>query len=562
MTMKLNKFIYPVIGIAALAMTTGCIEEINPETSYVTGKQAADAPNSYTNFVAAVTNDLCGRYNYWPEQKFPFDFGYPSFFLMRDIEGQDIVPTADIWTNYSGWYSCGTSIMPGYAACQFPFAVHYQWVKNCNTVISLYNAGPTEEKESGAGIAYAVRAMLYLDLARMYGEKTYQQDVEAPTVPIVTESTTLSEYPFNARATNKKMFEFILEDLDAAETLLANYNRPDKYTPDVSVVYGLKARAYQSMGLWNEARNYAVAAQQGYAPLTQDQYLDRNTGFNTPNASWMFAVQFKSADEAIIGNDADSSWGSLMCLDMFHHDGDGCGYASNYGRQNVIDRHLYNTIPHSDFRKQCFIDFSAAELEGQALVDLCANYSDYPEELAATPVGSDYSWGMGGFSMKFRPNGGKAGREDQFIGFLVSVPLMRYEEMKLIEIEATGMIDEGQGKNALIEFALTRDPNYTYGTHNEQYYGNNTLFQNEVWWQRRVELWGEGFATFDIKRFGKGIIRSYEDTNHLDSYQWNIETTPQWMTLLFGGTEPSNNYALVQNPIPVPPTKNSPLYVF
>ena len=32
--------------------------------------------------------------------------------------------------------------------------------------------------------------------------------------------------------------------------------------------------------------------------------------------------------------------------------------------------------------------------------------------------------------------------------------------------------------------------------------------QNELWWQRRVELWGEGFATFDIKRLQKGIIRS------------------------------------------------------
>ena len=89
------------------------------------------------------------------------------------------------------------------------------------------------------------------------------------------------------------------------------------------------------------------------------------------------------------------------------------------------------------------------------------------------------------------------------------------------------MQDEARGKQLLIDFAKTRDPNFTYGQHNDAYYNNSTsAFQNEVWWQRRVELWGEGFSTFDIKRLNKGIIRSYAGTNHTENARWNVGRNP------------------------------------
>ncbi len=102
---------------------------------------------------------------------------------------------------------------------------------------------------------------------------------------------------------------------------------------------------------------------------------------------------------------------------------------------------------------------------------------------------------------KFRLSGGTDGHNNQRVGFSVAVPMMRVEEMILIEAEAAGMQSEGRGRQIRTDFATSRDPNYIYGTHNEAY-GNTATspFQNEVWWQRRVEFWGEGMATFDIKR--------------------------------------------------------------
>lgn len=556
-----------------LAPATGCIEMIDPETNIVTVDQAANAPNGYNNFVSALTS-ITGQFFYWPEKQYPFDFGYPAFYLCRDVMGSDIALTYDgSW--WGTWAYSDQGLGPRYAVCQLPWTVYYAWIKNCNTVIAL--GGDDAEHNTGMGIAYAMRAMMYMDLARMFAEKPYSMDKsserESLTVPIVTEQTSVSDLAHNPRATNEVMWQFIIDDLDQAEKLLAGYVRPNVYTPDVSVVYGLKARAYQWMGEWANAEKYAHDAQAGYTPLTGAQYNDRVTGFNTPNASWMMGTTFKSDDATILENDGDSSWGSAMAIEIFHQGGAGCGYAANYGQQLAIDYHLYQTIPATDFRKLAFIDFSINEmydehgLPTEEAIKLCSQYSDYPEELATIPPADAYQYGIGGLSTKFRAAGGRVGRENQYVGFVMAVPMMRVEEMMLIEAEAAGMQNQAKGIELLTNFAKTRDPQYVYGTHNEAY-GNpdNTEFQNEVWWQRRVELWGEGQSMFDYKRYQKGIIRSYEGTNHLDGYQWNTindaKRTPQWMTFCIGGTEPSYNYDLIQNPIPVAPVGNSAPYVW
>ena len=124
------------------------------------------------------------------------------------------------------------------------------WIKSCNTVISLAGENPEADKVAGAGIAYAMRAMFYMDIARMFGMSTYARDKSSITVPIIKENTTLTDITDNPRATNEEMWAFILSDLDKAETYLADYKRSDVYTPDLSVVYGLKARAYLTMEDW------------------------------------------------------------------------------------------------------------------------------------------------------------------------------------------------------------------------------------------------------------------------------------------------------------------------
>ena len=548
-----------LVYIAALALTTvttlnSCIKEIDPQSSTVTRDQAAAAPGAFDNFVASITSSLNGEFTYSGASQYPWDFGYPSFFLQRDVMGQDIAIETSGSEWYTTWYSSGTGLGPTYAVCQLPWTYYYGWIKNCNNVLSVAGEEFSDDQKSGVGIAYAMRAMFYLDLARMYAPETYAKNPEAETVPIVTGTLSLTDATENPRATNREMFEFILSDLDKAEALLADYERANVYTPDQSVVYGLKARAYLTMEDWANAEKYAKLAQTGYSVMNESEYLSQTDGFNKPNGSWMFGLTFRSSDPNITENDADSSWGSQMIIEVSPSE---CGYSANYVGPKRIDAHLYSTIPETDFRRMCWIDPAIDELDTEdAIIEALSAYSDDPEGVFNTGYNVSARGSVGCMPVKFRPKDGE--HANQYIAFTVAVPLMRVEEMKLIEAEAAGMQNEARGIDLLTEFAKTRDANYEYGTHNEAYYNSSTgKFRNEVWWQRRVELWGEGFATFDIKRLQKGIIRSYEGTNHVDGYQWNQETTPQWMNLCIIQSETNNNSACTNNPTPVPPSGNS-----
>lgn len=551
------------IATFTLSSLTGCIEEYEPEgyDNYVTTDQASQAPGAFDNFVNNITSSLSGQFTYSGSKMYPWDFGYTSFFLQRDVMGQDIALANDgSW--YQTWYASGIALGPRYAACQLPWTYYYGWIKNCNTVLSLGGENPDEKFKAGEGIAYAMRAMFYMDLARMYAPETYGKNKEALTVPLITEKGTEDMYN-NPRLTNEKMFEFILSDLDKAEEYLAGYKRENKYTPDLSVVYGLKARAYLTMEDWANAEKYAKLAQQGYTEMTGEEYTSKTTGFNTANSSWMFATHFKSDDPNLRDNDGDTSWASQMIIEIGGSKGE-CGYAANYGYPLVVDRHLYETIPATDFRKNCFVDFNIDNLKTNAeKLEALAKYSNEPSYiLKAGAAATTYGGNVGGLSVKFRPVNGACDQPLAIAG-AVDVPLMRVEEMKLIEIEAAGMQNESKGIEMLTEFAKKRDPQYEYGKHNEAYGNTSTSkFQNEVWWQRRVELWGEGFATFDIKRLNKGIIRSYANSNHFDGDKWNTTKVPDWMTLCIVGSEADVNHALVNNPTPIAPTENSEEYVW
>lgn len=548
----MKKILISFLTVAfGLSVVTSCIEEINPQSSTVTKDQAANAPGSYDNFVSGLTSSLVGKFKFGSDK--PFDFGYPTFYQIRDVMGQDIALSYDgHW--YQAWYTSGTALGPQYLYCQVPWTYYYGWIKNCNTVLSLAGAEPSADKITGAGIAYAMRALFYMDLARMFAQETYAIDKNAETVPIVTEATALSDLANNPRATNEKMWEFILSDLEKAEEYLAGYERPNKYTPDVSVVYGLKARAYLVMEDWVNAEKYAKLAQNGYTLMTEVDYTSRETGFNTPNSSWMFGLTYKDNDDNIKDNDGDSSWGSFMCLEV---NGSECGYASSYGHKLLIDRHLYETIPANDFRKKCFVDFKIDELgTKEEQIEALSAYSDYPEWVYDS--GHKESSVVGGLSLKFRAAGGEEGHYNQYKGFVVAVPIMRVEEMYLIEAEAAGMQNEANGIALLTKFAKTRDASYEYGKHNEAYGNQSTsAFRNEVWWQRRVEFWGEGLATFDIKRLNKGIIRSYANTNHLENARWNTTEPPVWMDFCIVQSETNYNLSCTNNPTPIPPTSDS-----
>jgi len=547
-----------LVTLCSVVLAAGCIKETFPQTSSATASQVAAAPGAFDGFVDALTARLAGFPTYGGGTD-ANDFGMSRFFIAWDSMGQDLVQPGLTNGWFNSWYII-QALGPTYANSQYAWTLYYKEIKNCNNVISLAGETPESDKVVGAGLAHFYRAYWYMDLAQMFATKPCYMDESAETVPWVDETMSPLELGENPRATNADMFAHIIADLDKAETYLAGYTRSDKYLPDVSCVYGAKARAYLLMGDWANARDYAKKAQAGYSIMDEATYTDWDNGFNTPNASWMLALRFKSDDPCIQNNDADSSFGSWMIMEI-NPSTSGCGYAANYGRPIQIDRHLYETVPATDFRKKCFADFAINDMEKEEALEALSAYTKHPDWIYNTNKNNGNP--NGGTNFKFRPNGGDAGRDNQYIGFTISIPMMRVEEMYLIEAEAAGRMNESEGITLLTNFAKTRDASYEYGTHTDAYYNTASgQFINEVWWQRRIEFWGEGLATKDIKRLQKGVIRSYPNTNHVETYRYNVDHTPDWMNLCIVQTETNYNKACTNNVDPVKPAGDSEEYVW
>ena len=82
---------------------------------------------------------------------------------------------------------------------------------------------------------------------------------------------------------------------------------------------------------------------------------------------------------------------------------------------------------------------------------------------------------------------------------------------------------------------------------NPKYTCNKTKVEDvveEIVFQKRVELWGEGQTLWDIKRLNYSVERGYNNTNWIKAARFNTEGRPAWMNLVFVQTEGNSNEAL------------------
>lgn len=516
-----------MLSIVALALlSTGCSKEVEPQGGTATREQVAGSTNAIMSYIAGI-NAFMNNYNtggganHW-------DFGYPALIVQREMMGQDIAYPGN-YGQWNSWYGVTIALGPDYAVCQYPWRWYYRLVLQTNNIIELVPDpdGATKENVWALGSAYFYRAFAYFDMGRLYLSGSYANNPEGLTVPIVTPET---ENPRNnPRVPASQLFQFVLEDLKKAEIYLADYVAPNENTPSLQVVYGMFARVYLEIGEWALAEQYAKLAQQGYSPLTEGQWTDPINGFNTPsnNNSWMFCTTATSNNDVV--KTGIINWTSHMTTEQTY--GYGGPGAEDY---MAIDQHLFSLIPATDFRKKSY--------KGAAGVT-----SNFPY----------YSYIPTYGSVKFRP--AKAGYTDFTVGSASAVPLMRVEEMMLIEAEAATRQDMARGKQLLETFVKTyRNPAYTSTG------SSPDLVVSEIWLQRRIELWGEGFSLFDIKRLNKPVIRSYSGTNHRVGYRFNTDAQPSWMNFCIVRTEFNNNVAVdpaQNNPAPVTP-KDSPNHVW
>ena len=117
---------------------------------------------------------------------------------------------------------------------------------------------------------------------------------------------------------------------------------------------------------------------------------------------------------------------------------------------------------------------------------------------------------------------------------------MRVEEMYFIEAEAAAQQNPAEGVNLLNSFMQSyRDASYRCLKSSKE------DVVEEIVFQKRVELWGEGQSFFDVKRLNMPVTRGYAGTNHQEIARFNTTTRPAWMNICIVLNEEDNNQALI-----------------
>jgi hypothetical protein len=520
MKFNITKLFAGVFCATSLFSMTGCLDETFPTDSALESQlQNAGAKGTEALMWAmpAFLNNhatLSSDYHY--------DWGYGAIMHIRDVMTGDMTVVATGYDWFSPWAEC-TGIGETTARAQFIWNYYYKFIKTANSFLATVDtASVSTEAELGMiGVAHAYRALAYLDMAQMFeflpNEKLDTinlagNNVHQLTVPIVTEETTEQAARNNPRATRVEMAEFILSDLDFAEELIAKHKIASKVIPHLDAVYGLKARYYMWLGDYENAKKYARLAIDNNtgAVMTREDCLSTTSGFNDPT-KWMWASTTQKEDDVV--RTGIINWASWMSPEAQY------GYNAA-GATSMIDASMYARIKDTDFRKLMY-----KAPEGGALV----GKEVFIDEEFATNL-PEYAM------VKFRPNEGNT--QEYTVGSSSSFPLMRIEEMYFIEAEAAEHVTPGAGLALLADFMTTyRDEKYVVNSFVDPI--------NEIVFQKRVELMGEGLSFYDYKRLNMGVTRNYEGTNVDSKRAFNTKGRPAWMNLCIVQTEKNNNAALV-----------------
>lgn len=505
--MKKNKIVkFAAALLCAPVLLSSCIEETFPEGGNVTSGQISESPFAMEDIAASIPTILITNYLNMGDH---FDFGYPGIFGATDRMVGEVFPVSQNLPGgnqyYDRWQAWLYPDMGGLSATgwtDFFYLNYYQFIYSANEVISI--ASQSESGGVALGIAKAFRAMCYLDMARMYDplpakapdRPSYESELEAVkglTVPIVREGATLEQLENNPRATREEMFNFILSDLTDAESLLADYQPASKTMPSQAVVYGLLARTYLWLGGFEETYEGFVTGTEAYKKaaeyarkainasgctiMTESQWLDPKTGFNTVNSSWMWAMI--QTTDTVLNN--LFSWAAHMSLEAVY----GYGYVAQPG----ISVFSYERISDTDFRKKSYVTADRSYAAAQPYMSLTE------EEFKTVAPYASY---------KFHTAGGE--KSNFTIANVVDIPMMRVEEMYLIEAEATAHYDEATARTLLTSFMAHRDPNYRIPA-------ATTDLVEEIIFQKRIEFWGEGIIYYDMKRLNMSMHNADTGTN-------------------------------------------------
>jgi hypothetical protein len=347
-------------------------------------------------------------------------------------------------------------------------------IAKANAIINLFPEEPAEDNivaRAGLGQALAIRGLSYYYLIQLFqqsatGDATV---LDLPGVPLkfANSEEIENKEELNGRNTVGRIHTQIEDDLIRAVELLEGYERPVKYYVDQAVAQGFLARYYLLVGKWQEAAETAALALEtgakspdAIAIMSPSQLHD---GFmDISNQEWMWGFDHTTETQTTY-----ASWFSMISNIA-------PGYAGLNYAPRLIDKDLYDKIAKSDERRTLFNDANGK-----------------PDAKGDFNRAQDLPYA----NLKFGDKG----------DWTMDYVYMRAAEMVLIEAEAKAHLEDGTGAAIALKKLLSqRDPKWS----------KSSVTVDEIFLQRRIELWGEGFNFFDFKRLNKEVNRDYAGSNH------------------------------------------------
>ncbi|MFS4466893.1 RagB/SusD family nutrient uptake outer membrane protein [Maribacter sp. 2210JD10-5] len=428
--------------------------------------------------------------------------GISALMLQNENLGEDYVNTAranNWFISTSGWQD-HTNVTS--ANNLFPYRTYYRIIRNANVIINgAENAtGEEAERDAALGQALTYRAWAHFQMVQLYGQR-YMPGGGNSQLGIPIRLTPDNE-PL-ARNTVEEVYAQVNQDLDDAIAVLSDYNRPNKSHLDISVARGLKARVALVQGNYGIAADFASQAKEGYELMDNDTYFNNFSDYS--NVEWMWGSFIQEDQTDVFGN-----YGAYISRNFS---------SSNIrGNPKAISSLLYDEISDTDIRKRLWDPTGEHPILPPG-IEISSRHSRQP-----------YT------NQKFIAAGTGDSRMD--------VPYMRAAEMYLIEAEALSYSDETAARQVLFELASNRDPNYILSTNSGQ------ALKEEIYVQRRVELWGEGFRFYDLKRLDLPLNRN--GANHSADLISDVFDVPagdsRWQWLIPQDALNANPL-LVQNPL-------------
>ena len=386
-----------------------------------------------------------------------------------------------------------------------PWHVYYMIIGNANSIIE------NVEKASGLQTdldyihaqALTYRAYAYYYLSQLYGRRWVDAGAPESKAVVLRLDTSTGDQPL---CTLSELYDQIYADLDEAISL---YNKSyDRKSTDVmgkDVAYAIYSRIALAKQDWKKAYDMskAVIDSKGYSLMSVDEY---RKGFCHANNEWIWYL---------VGNEQED----LYYYSFAAYVGWNVQASQCRTYPKCMSKQIYTQIPTTDIRKKMFLDpdnpyygeapetpskisYTAAsgKISATASVNLAYQYAkdvDFLNGHAGFPLTTFTPY----IYMQF-----KFAKDSKVVGTAITdVPLMRLSEMYLNAAEAAcmqGNVTEAKKLMTELVKNTNRDPEYD----NSNISGQQAMLDH-IKLYTKIELWGEGFNWFNIKRWNDTIHR-------------------------------------------------------